>query len=73
MNYAIEQRLRFIDFIVNSYGYIQRRHLTEYFGISPACASMDFENYTKLAPGNLQYNLSQKRYEKGPDFKKVYE
>lgn len=62
-NYAIEQRLRLIDFLLAHYGYVNRSALQDYFGISTPQASADFAQYLKLAPGNMAYNRTAKRYE----------
>jgi hypothetical protein len=72
LKYAVEQRLRFIDFLVHHYGSINRGALTDYFGISVPQASIDLGDYMKLAPSNLVYDKTLKSYVKGPDFKRVW-
>ena len=72
MKYAIEQRLRFIDFLVSVYGYINRNTIVEYFGISVPQVSNDFKTYIKMAPNNIIYNNSLKRYDKTDKFKSLY-
>lgn len=72
MKYAIEQRLRFIDFLVHHYGSINREALTDYYGISTPQASLDIKEYIGLAPGNLEYSTSLKRYNKSPKFVRVW-
>jgi hypothetical protein len=37
--YAVEQRLRLIDFLVAQYGHVNRSALCDYFGISEQQAS----------------------------------
>lgn len=72
MNYAVEQRLRMIDFLLHHYGYIGRQHTMDLFGISTPTASSDFALYQKLYPGNTRYDLSDKRYVRLPGFKRAY-
>ena len=72
MNYAAEQRLRLIDFLVSQYGYINRSALVEYFGISIPQASNDIKQYLKLAPENIEYSASKKVYEKTHKYKSLF-
>jgi len=73
MNYAVEQRLRMIDFLVHTYGHIGRGALIDYFGIGVACATRDFRTYKDLAPGNIIYDIGKRRYYKTQEFKRLYE
>lgn len=73
MKYAVEQRLRFIDFILDSFGYINRHHLMDYYGVSLPQATMDFKMYFEIAPDNGAYDGSQKRYCKTEVFKRIWE
>jgi hypothetical protein len=57
-----EQRLEFIDFVAYWEGAINRAHLIEQFGVSAPLASSDLTTYQQLAPDNLRYDLSSKRY-----------
>lgn len=72
MKYAIEQRLRFIDFIVHHYGRINRSIIMDYFGISMPQASRDIQDYVKLAPENLLYDTNAKTYVQGVNFKRFF-
>ncbi len=72
MNYAIEQRLRFIDFLLAHYGHISRNELKNYFGIAGAQATRDFSEYKKIAPNNLLLNESSKKWVRADTFKRVY-
>lgn len=67
-NYAIDQRLRFIDFLLHEYGAINLSALIGYFGISRPQASMDIREYMKIAPDNVEYDKSKKVYKRTPDF-----
>ena len=73
MNYAIEQRLRLIDFLLAHYGAIGRDELVDYFGISGAQVTRDFQLYNQLAPGNMVLNNVSKRWVRSDTFKRVYE
>ena len=72
MNYAAEQRVRFIDVMLVVYGSANRKSLMEYFGIAPACATKDLTTYKKLYPGNMTYDEVSKTYVKAPGFKRAY-
>lgn len=73
MNYAVEQRLRMIDFLLHTYGHINRSALIDYFGIGDACATRDFRTYKDLNPGNMVYQIEKRRYYKTQEFKRIYE
>lgn len=72
LKYAVEQRLRFIDFLVVHYGSVNRGALVDYFGISMPCASNDIQEYIRLAPNNLVYELKAKTYKRAANFKRVW-
>lgn len=72
MNYAVEQRLRLIDFLLHHYGSVSRSELVDFFGIGEATATRDFALYADKAPGNALINPSSKRWVKSDIFKRVY-
>lgn len=72
MNYAVKQRLRFIDFLIARYGEISRGALTDFFGISIPQASKDLSEYRKIAPGNIRYSFTAKTWLKNPEFVRVW-
>lgn len=72
MNYAVQQRLRFLELIIDHHGYANRSLLEDYFGISTPQATKDFKSYMKLAPDNIRYSHSEKAYKKNPEFKRVW-
>ncbi len=72
MNYAIQQRLRLIDFLLCQYGSINRSALTDYFGISVPQASLDLREYQRIAPANTVYDLQAKTYRRKAGFIRVY-
>lgn len=65
-------RLRFIDFLLEQYGTINRSALCNYFGISVPQASNDIRAYLKRAPENMVYDNSAKMYRRGDEFKRVW-
>ena len=72
MSYAIEQRIRFIDFLLHQYGYVNRGAIIDYFGIGPATATRDFVLYQQKAPGNTLYDSKTKTYRATHTFKRAY-
>jgi predicted DNA-binding transcriptional regulator YafY len=73
MNYALEQRLRMIDFLLAHYGAVGRAELEDYFGIGGATVTRDFQLYNQLAPGNMVLNNVSKRWVRSDTFKRMYE
>lgn len=72
MKYAVEQRLRFLDFLFSHYGTANRIALEDYFGISTPQATKDFAQYMQMAPDNIRYCTSEKVYRRNPEFKRVW-
>jgi hypothetical protein len=68
MNAKLLERLRFIDFVLDHFGLIQRAHLTDYFGISQPQASNDFAHYQNIAPANMAYDPTARAYRKSGGF-----
>jgi hypothetical protein len=66
--WGVEQRLSFIDYVGYWEGAINRSRLMEQFGISAPQASSDLMTYQQIAPLNLRYDLSSKRYKSSPEF-----
>lgn len=73
MNYAVEQRLRLIEFLAYHYDSVGREQLVDFFGISLAQATRDFRDYKELAPNNLIFDDAAKRYRKSINFQRIYE
>lgn len=71
-NYAVVQRLRFIDFLLYQYGTLNLSAGEDYFGISRPQASRDIQDYIALAPANIVYDKNAKTYIRGADFKRVW-
>lgn len=72
MQYAIEQRLRLIDFLLFHYGSLAREQLVDYFGISMPQATRDLKAYKDRAPDNMLLNQSTKRYIKTDSFQRMF-
>lgn len=70
--YAVEQRLRFIDFLLAQYGTLNRSALTDYFGISVPQASYDIRTYQNMAPFNVTYSARDKCYVVTVRFQRLY-
>ncbi len=73
VSYAVEQRLRFIDFIVDEYGRFNRSTVMRFFGVSQVTATRDIKQYQESAPLNINYSLSKRAYFKSDTFEKVYQ
>lgn len=72
LTYAVEQRLRLIDFLLHHYGSVGRAELMDYFGIGEATATRDFALYHKIAPKNALLNGSSKRWVKSDTFERIW-
>jgi hypothetical protein len=72
LSWSVLQRLRFIDFRLCWDGRINRGDLMETFGVSVPQASLDLREYMERAPGNMEYNKSQKFYFSTSAFKPVF-
>jgi hypothetical protein len=68
LRWGMEQRLEFIEFRMFWEGGVNRSDITQRFGVSVPQASNDLALYQKLAPANLRYDSSEKRYVPMPDF-----
>lgn len=62
LRWGTEQRLEFVEFRAFWEGGVNRSDITEQFGVSVPQASNDLTLYQKLAPANLRYDSSEKRY-----------
>lgn len=59
---GLEQKLEFIEFRLYWEGGVNRIDLIERFGVSVPQASNDLTTYREMAPENVSYDLSGKRY-----------
>jgi len=62
LKWGVERRLEFIEFRLFWEGGINRADITDFFGVSVPQASKDLSQYQELAPGNMEYDKSEKRY-----------
>lgn len=72
LRWGVEKRLEFIEFRLFWEGGINRAEITDYFGVSVPQASKDLAQYQELAPANICYDRSQKRYFATEDFKPLF-
>ncbi len=68
MSWGAKQRLEFIEFRLFWEGSINRSDLVDFFGVSVPQASKDLSKYQELAPGNMEYDNSTKRYVAADEF-----
>jgi hypothetical protein len=69
LRWGNEQRLEFIEFRLFWEGGLNRGDITEAFGVSVPQASNDLTQYRDLAPANIRYDASEKRYVPAPEFR----
>lgn len=72
IRWGTERRLEFIEFRIYWEGGVRRADLTETFGVSTPQASGDLSLYQDLAPGNMAYDSSEKKYVATPEFRAKY-
>jgi predicted DNA-binding transcriptional regulator YafY len=68
IRWGAEQRLEFIEFRAFWEGGVNRSDITDRFGVSVPQASNDLAQYREMAPQNLRYDSSAKRYVAELDF-----
>jgi len=68
LNRAVRERIRFIDCLLEQYGAVNRAVIVKYFGLSVPQAAHDLATYKRVAPGNMEYDASAKRYVRGVNF-----
>lgn len=72
IRWGVEQRLEFIEFRLFWEGGVNRADITRFFGVSVPQASKDFTLYQGLAPDNIRYDRSEKRYFAAKGFKPMF-
>ncbi len=66
------EKLQFVEHLAYFHGSVNREDLINRFGISKASATNVLSTYNRMAPENLRYNISLKRYEISNAFKPVF-
>ena len=72
LRWGVEQRLEFIEFHLYWEGGVNRADIREFFGVSVPQASKDLSQYQELAPDNIRYDRSEKRYLAAESFKPLF-
>ena len=72
IRWGTERRLEFIEFRLYWEGGVRRGDITEKFGVSTPQASADLGLYQQLAPNNLVYDSSEKRYVSTEHFQPLF-
>ena len=73
LSFAQRQRLGYIDFCLMFKGEIYRHDLIQRFAVGLSAGSRDFTLYKQLAPHNLEYDTTQRRYLQTPSFTPLFE
>jgi hypothetical protein len=72
LTYAMEQRMRFIDFQIFHYGHITRRHLIDFFGVTSATATRDFALFIELYPNQIKLHTLTKLYVPTKQYSRIF-
>lgn len=72
MSRGVERRLEFIEYRLYWEGGVNRADIKDKFGVSVPQASNDLTQYRELAPSNIRYDASEKRYMPTPEFKPLF-
>jgi hypothetical protein len=67
-----QERLGYVELRLRFLGVMQRPDLINRFGIQSAAASRDVALYKELAPDNMDYDRSTKRYVLGTNFQPLF-
>ncbi|TAK82753.1 MAG: WYL domain-containing protein [Betaproteobacteria bacterium] len=62
VRWGLAQRFEFIEWRAYWVGRVNRKDLEDAFHISTPQASIDFKRYQEAAPGNIEYNATEKTY-----------
>lgn len=62
LSFSVRERLQYIEFLLQFRGWLARADLVEKFSMSAPAATRDFRKYKDLAPENLDFDDSQKKY-----------
>lgn len=70
--FTVIQRMAHIERCLFWKGELQRADIVNTFGVNPAQAAADFSAYMAMAPGNMDYDKSRKRYLPLPGFAPIF-
>jgi predicted DNA-binding transcriptional regulator YafY len=62
LSWGLVQRFEFLEWRAYWVGRVNRKDLEDEFSISTPQASLDFKRYQEAAPGNIEYNATEKTY-----------
>jgi len=65
-------RIEFIELCLAFLGRLQRKHLTNRFGVKLVTATDDIATYKSLCPNNIRFNQKLKQYEPAKCFKPLF-
>lgn len=68
IRWQLAERFEFIEWRAYWAGRLNRKDLEEEFDISTPQASVDLRNYQEAAPGNIEYDATEKSYVATPHF-----
>lgn len=66
------ERLKFIDFRLLFFGFLNRANLIDRFGVAPAAATRDLKAYKDYASQNLDYDIKKKTYYAASTFRPAF-
>ena len=69
VRWGLAQRFEFMEWRAFWVGHVNRKDLEDQFQISTPQASLDFRSYQHAAPGNIEYNATEKTYVVTADFR----
>ncbi|MER8383381.1 WYL domain-containing protein [Mesorhizobium sp. M1399] len=72
VRWTVAQRYEFMEWRIYWTGSVNRKDLETRFQISSPQASVDFRTYQDIAPGNIEYDASEKSYVKTRNFRPVF-
>lgn len=72
LSWGVAQRYEFIEWRAYWVGRVNRKDLEDEFKISTPQASVDLANYREAAPGNIEYDTTEKAYVATPNFHRKF-
>jgi hypothetical protein len=72
IRWGLAQRFEFLEWRAYWVGRVNRKDLEDEFQISTPQASVDLRNYQEAAPGNIEYDATEKTYVATDNFRPVF-